>query len=54
VDGIEFPESAKAINDYPVAVLSKAPNKPAAQAFVAYVLSDKGIAVLTNVGFQKP
>ena len=54
VDGIEFPESAKAINDYPIAVLSKSANKPAAQAFVAYVLSDKGIAVLTNVGFQKP
>ena len=54
VDGIEFPESARAINDYPIAVLSKAANKPAAQAFLAYVLSDKGIAVLTNVGFQKP
>jgi molybdate transport system substrate-binding protein len=54
VDGIEFPESAKAINDYPIVVLSKAPNKPAAVAFVAYVLSDKGIAVLANAGFQKP
>jgi molybdate transport system substrate-binding protein len=54
VDGIEFPESAKAINDYPIALLSKATNKPAGQAFIDYVLSDKGIAVLTNLGFQKP
>lgn len=54
VDGIEFPESAKAINDYPIVVLSRTANRPAAVAFVAYVLSDKGIAVLTNVGFQKP
>jgi molybdate transport system substrate-binding protein len=54
VDGIEFPESAKAINDYPIAVLKAAPNKPGAQAFVAYVLSDAGIKVLTDAGFQRP
>jgi molybdate transport system substrate-binding protein len=54
VEGIEFPESAKAINDYPIIVLKDAENKTAAQAFVAYVLSDKGIAVLSGVGFQRP
>ncbi|MCW6006301.1 molybdate ABC transporter substrate-binding protein [Micromonospora sp. CPCC 205371] len=54
VDGIEFPESAKAINDYPIAVLKDAPNKTAARAFVAYVQSDKGMAVLTAAGFQEP
>jgi molybdate transport system substrate-binding protein len=54
VEGIEFPESAKAINDYPIIVLKDANNKPAAQAFVAYVLSDQGMAALTGVGFQKP
>jgi molybdate transport system substrate-binding protein len=54
VDGIEFPESAKAINEYPIVVLKNAPNKTAAQAFVAYVLSDKGKAVLTRAGFQAP
>jgi len=52
VDGVEFPESTGAINDYPVVVLSNAPNKAAAHAFVAYVLSDKGKAVLTKAGFQ--
>jgi molybdate transport system substrate-binding protein len=54
VDGIEFPESAKAINDYPIVVLSRSANKPAAVAFVAWVTSDKGQAVLATYGFQKP
>ncbi|MGN9911242.1 molybdate ABC transporter substrate-binding protein [Phytohabitans sp. LJ34] len=54
VDGIEFPESAGAVNDYPMVVLEDAPNKAAAQAFVAYVRSDEGMAVLTAAGFQAP
>jgi molybdate transport system substrate-binding protein len=54
VDGVEFPESAGAVNDYPIIVLKNAPNKAGAQAFVAYVMSDKGKAVLTAAGFQAP
>jgi molybdate transport system substrate-binding protein len=54
VDGVEFPESAKAVNDYPIAVLTDAPNADAARAFVAYVRSDQGTAVLTAAGFQTP
>ncbi|MFC0531766.1 molybdate ABC transporter substrate-binding protein [Phytohabitans kaempferiae] len=54
VDGIEFPESAGAINDYPLVVLKDAPNRTAAQAFAAYIQSDKGMAVLTAAGFQAP
>ncbi|MEV4714551.1 molybdate ABC transporter substrate-binding protein [Micromonospora sp. NPDC049374] len=54
VDGIEFPESAGAINDYPIVVLKNAPNGPAAQAFVDHVLSNPGQAVLTAAGFQAP
>jgi molybdate transport system substrate-binding protein len=54
VDGVEFPESAGAVNDYPLVVLEDAPHKAAAQAFVAYVRSDKGMAVLTAAGFQAP
>jgi molybdate transport system substrate-binding protein len=52
VDGVEFPESASAINEYPIVVLKNAPNKTGAQAFVAWVRSDKGSAVLTAAGFQ--
>jgi len=54
VDGIEFPEADKAINDYPIAALAKAPNTAAAAAFVAYVLSDRGRAVLSEAGFDNP
>ncbi|MGA8117615.1 MAG: molybdate ABC transporter substrate-binding protein [Actinocatenispora sp.] len=54
VDGVEFPESAKAINDYPIVVLKDAPNKAGARAFIEYVRSDKGRAVLTDAGFQSP
>jgi molybdate transport system substrate-binding protein len=54
VDGVEFPESSGAINDYPIVLLKNAPNKTGAQAFVAWVLSDKGTAVLDAAGFQAP
>jgi len=54
VDGIEFAESARAINDYPIVVIKDAHNKAGATAFVAYVQSDKGRAVLTAAGFQSP
>jgi len=54
VDGIEFPESASAINDYPIVVLKNAANKAGAEAFVAWVRSAKGQAVLAGVGFQAP
>ncbi|HEY3506330.1 MAG TPA: molybdate ABC transporter substrate-binding protein [Actinocatenispora sp.] len=54
VDGVEFPESAKAINDYPIVVVKDSTNKATAKAFVSYVLSDKGAAVLTAAGFQAP
>jgi molybdate transport system substrate-binding protein len=54
VEAVEFPESAEAINDYLIAVLTDAPNKPGAEAFVAWVLSSDGAAVLARYGFQQP
>ena len=54
VGRVEFPESAGAINEYPIIVLKNAVNKAGARAFVAYVLSEKGRAVLTDAGFQAP
>ncbi|HYQ68205.1 molybdate ABC transporter substrate-binding protein [Actinophytocola sp.] len=54
VEGIEFPESDKAVNEYPIAVCAKAPNADGARAFVDYVLSDKGRDVLTKAGFGAP
>ncbi|WP_229401665.1 molybdate ABC transporter substrate-binding protein [Micromonospora okii] len=54
VDAVEFPESARAVNDYPVVVLRRAGNPAAAREFVAYVRSERGRAALTAAGFQPP
>lgn len=54
VEGVEFPESADAINDYPIALLKDAPNAEAAKAFIAFVRSAEGLRVLTGAGFIKP
>ncbi|WP_369247914.1 molybdate ABC transporter substrate-binding protein [Streptomyces sp. R41] len=54
VEGVEFPESAKAINDYPIALLKDAPNAAAAKAFIELVKSAEGQKVLTAAGFLKP
>jgi molybdate transport system substrate-binding protein len=54
VQGIPFPEAAQAVNEYPIAVLNASRNVATAQAFVDYVLSPEGQAVLTTAGFAKP
>ncbi|MEU1807513.1 molybdate ABC transporter substrate-binding protein [Micromonospora sp. WMMD1076] len=54
LDAVEFPESARAVNDYPIVVLRAAGNPAAARAFVDFVRSDAGLAVLTAAGFQAP
>ncbi|MFJ7968806.1 molybdate ABC transporter substrate-binding protein [Streptomyces sp. NPDC096324] len=54
VEGVEFPESADAVNDYPIALLKDAPNTDAAKAFIALVQSPEGQQVLTEAGFLKP
>ncbi|MGW4420888.1 molybdate ABC transporter substrate-binding protein [Streptosporangium sp. NPDC004631] len=54
VQGLDFPESDKAVNDYPIAKLSKAPSGEPAGQFVELVLSPKGRALLTGAGFELP
>jgi molybdate transport system substrate-binding protein len=54
VQGIPFPEAEKAINKYPICVLSAAPNKAAAQAFVDLVRSARGQAALKAADFRTP
>ncbi|MBX6766525.1 MAG: molybdate ABC transporter substrate-binding protein [Actinomadura rubrobrunea] len=54
VTGVEFPESAKAVNDYPIAALADAPRPELAREFVQLVLSGQGRAVLTQAGFEAP
>jgi molybdate transport system substrate-binding protein len=54
VDGIELPATSEATNDYPITVLTDAPNSEAAQAFVDHVVSREGQQVLANAGFASP
>ncbi|MET8623921.1 molybdate ABC transporter substrate-binding protein [Kitasatospora sp. NPDC004669] len=54
IDGVDFPEADKAVNDYPIAALAKAPNKDGAAAFVAYIQSPEAKQALTAAGFQAP
>ncbi|WP_218038626.1 molybdate ABC transporter substrate-binding protein [Acrocarpospora pleiomorpha] len=54
VTGIPFPEADQAINDYPIAALTKAPALDLAKQFVDLVLSQQGKDVLTKAGFQSP
>ncbi|MFD8233868.1 molybdate ABC transporter substrate-binding protein [Streptomyces sp. NPDC059696] len=54
VEGVEFPESAGAVNDYPIALLKDAHNAEAAKAFIALVRSAEGQKVLSRAGFLTP
>jgi molybdate transport system substrate-binding protein len=54
VEGVDFPESAQAVNDYPIVLLKNAPNAAAAKAFIELVKSTEGQKALTEAGFLKP
>ncbi|MER7896518.1 molybdate ABC transporter substrate-binding protein [Streptomyces sp. NPDC096046] len=54
VEGVQFPESADAVNDYPIALLKDARNAGTAEAFIALVRSAEGQDVLGAAGFLKP
>jgi molybdate transport system substrate-binding protein len=49
-----FAESFRAINRYPISVLTDSPNPAAAHAFVDLVLSDAGQRILRDAGFLEP
>ena len=54
VKGIEIAGDVNASTTYPIAALTAAPNPAAAAAFVAYVMSAEGKAVLTAGGSPHP
>ena len=54
VEGVEFPEAAEAVNDYPITLLKDAPNAGAGKAFIELVRSAEGRKVLTGAGFTAP
>jgi molybdate transport system substrate-binding protein len=54
VQGIEFPEAAQAVNEYPIAVITEAPSADLARAFQGLVTGAEGRAVLGSAGFGSP
>ncbi len=54
VTGITIPAAVNASTSYPIAALSGTKHSALAAAFVSYVLSADGAAVLTAAGFAKP
>src|SRR5699024_2468627 len=54
VEGIDFPEAEKAVNEYPIGVLASARDSTSAEAWVEMVLSESGTQVLEEAGFDTP
>lgn len=54
VTGVEIPADDNVTAVYPIARLADAPNPVAADAFVAFVLSEPGQAILAEHGFSAP
>lgn len=54
VAGVQIPADVNATTSYPIAALTESANAATAAAFVAYVLSPEGAAVLEAAGFEKP
>jgi molybdate transport system substrate-binding protein len=54
VEGIEIPPDENVIAVYPIAALTDAGNSEGADAFVEFVLSDEGQAILNDYGFDSP
>jgi len=54
VEGIKIADRDNVIADYPIAELAHAPNPRGAAAFVDFVVSDKGRAIMSAGGFIVP
>lgn len=54
VETVDTPGAGSVVNRYPIAALADARSPEAAAAFVAFVLSDDGQAVLRRLGFGAP
>lgn len=54
VGGVAIPDDDNVYADYPIAVLTEAPNADGAASFVAFVLSQEGRGILADHGFVLP
>ena len=53
-EGVEIPADVNVVAEYPIATLAEAPNADGAQAFIDFVLSDRGQEILASFGFLAP
>jgi molybdate transport system substrate-binding protein len=53
-DGVEIPPELNVVAEYPIVLTAASPNPEGAQAFVDFVLSDQGQAILASFGFVAP
>jgi molybdate transport system substrate-binding protein len=53
-EGLEIPADFNVVAEYPIAVTKQAPNAEGAQAFVDFVSSEQGQAILGSYGFLAP
>jgi molybdate transport system substrate-binding protein len=54
VHGIDIPRDVNVVAAYPIVALAAAPNPEGAAAFIAFVLSEDGQAILREFGFAPP
>jgi molybdate transport system substrate-binding protein len=54
VEGIDVPAAVNVVAEYPIATLTESSAAELAEAFVAFVLSEQGQAILENYGFGSP
>ena len=54
VSAVAFPESADAVNSYPISVLAQSKSPELATKFVDLVTGEQGLEILTAAGFAKP
>ena len=54
VEAIELEGAAEVVNNYPIGAIADSAHPDQAQAFVDWVLSDAGQAVLASYGFAAP
>lgn len=54
LDGVAIPEQTNVVAEYPIAALANAPNPEGAVAFVEFVMSAEGQAILNQYGFGSP
>ena len=54
VDGVDIPADINVISNYPMVLTKEAANPGAAKAFMAFVSSDAGQAILAKYGFLAP